>query len=92
MSRESRDIPRREGRPCKTDAHKGSRESCNSYPLDPGTAAYITDGNISESTRNNSNQNSLFNFKLSIILDVPMSSEAAHFPFGQEKGSGARAK
>lgn len=49
---------------------------------------YVTDGNISESTRNSSNQDLLF--KLSKVLDVSMSSEAAHFPFGQEKGSSAR--
>lgn len=92
MSREWRDIPKKGGRYHKTDASKGSCESCNSYPLDPGTAEYITDGNILESTRNNSNQDLLFNFKLSILLDVPTSSEAAHFSFGQEKGSGVRGK
>lgn len=87
MSPEPRDFPRGGGRRCKIGVCTGSFESCKSYPLDPGTAAYITDRIISESTRNNSNQDLLFNFKLSIVLDVPSPVRRLIFPLGKRKGA-----
>lgn len=92
MSPEPQDIQRGGGKPCEMGVCTGCRESCKSYSLDPGTAVYITEGSISESTRNNSNQDILLNCKLSSIVEAPISTKTAHFPIGQEKGSGGRGK